>query len=128
MAVPGEVPPATFGIDEKGQDSTFAYGANVLGRICQAAVEGMPGGGGVLINYNEMPDALPQRMLHHFGIVTDATDRAAMLAASKHDVKSKERIFTPDGASKRSEATAEELAVVERYLEAPYAALEALRT
>jgi hypothetical protein len=127
MAVPGEVPPATFGLDESGEDSTLAYGANVLGRICQAAVEGMPGGGGVLINYNEMPDAVPDRMLRHFGIETDDADRTAMNGATKLDVKSKERSFTPDSASKRAEATPEVMAVVERYLSAPYTALEALR-
>lgn len=127
MAVPGEVPPATFGLDEKGEDSMLAYAANVLGRICQAAVEGMPGGGGMLINYAEMPAAVPERMLRHFGIETDDADRAAMDGATRLDVKSKERPFTPDGASKRAEATPDVLAVVERYLSAPYAALEALR-
>ncbi len=127
MAVPGEVPPATFGIDEKGEDSMLAYGANVLGRICQAAVENMSGGGGVLINYNEMPGAVPDRILRHFGIVADDADRAAMDDATKLDVKSKEKPFTPDGASKRAEATPDVLAVVDRYLAAPYAALEALR-
>ncbi|MDH7972678.1 hypothetical protein QH494_10830 [Sphingomonas sp. AR_OL41] len=127
MAVPGEVPPATFGIDERGEDSVLAYGANVLGRICHAAIEGMAGGGGVLINYKEMPAAVPNRMLRHFDIATDDADRAAMEGATRLDVKSKEKPFTPDGASKRAEATPDVLAVVAQYLETPYAALEALR-
>lgn len=127
MAVPGEVPPGTIGIDGMGEDSILAYGANVLGRICQAAVEGMAGGGGMLVNYSEMPDAVPERMLGHFGIATDETDRAAMHAATRLDVKSRDKAFTPDGATKRAEATPEVLAVVERYLAAPFAALEALR-
>ncbi len=127
MAVPGEVPPATFGIDERGEDSILAYGANVLGRICQAAIEGMAGSGGMLINYREMPDAVPERMLGHFGIATDDADRAAMYAATKFDVKSQGQSFTPDGARKHAEATPEVLAVVERYLATPYAALETLQ-
>ncbi|CAN5340800.1 sulfotransferase family protein [soil metagenome] len=126
MAVPGEVPPATFGIDQQGEDSILAYGAKVLGRICQAAIEGMAGGGGMLINYREMPDAVPERMLDHFGIATDDADRAAMYAATKFDVKSQGQSFTPDSARKHAEATPEVLAVVERYLATPYAALEAL--
>jgi hypothetical protein len=127
MAVPGEMPPATIGIDGTGEDSILAYGANVLGRICQAAVAGMASSGGMLINYSEMPNAVPERMLGHFGIVADETDRAAMHAATRLDVKSRDKSFTPDGATKRAEATPEIRAVVERYLAAPYAALEALR-
>jgi hypothetical protein len=124
MAVPGELPPDAFATDS--EESTLAHSANVLGQICQTAVDGMAGGGGMLINYNEMPDAVPNRMLPHFGIAIDTADRAAMQAATQHDVKSKDRAFVPDSADKRAEATHEVLAVVERYMAAPYAALEAL--
>jgi hypothetical protein len=127
MAIPGEVPPTTFGLEGKGVDSTLAYAADVLGRICQAAVEGIAGGGGILINYDEMPGAVPDRMLAHFDIAIDATDRAAMQAATRFDVKTNEQPFTPDSAKKRADATPEMLAMVEQYMAAPYAALEALR-
>ena len=125
MVVPGEMPPDAFAAD--GEDSTLAHGANVLGQICRSAVEGIAGGGGMPINYNEMPDAVPERMLPHFGTSIDAADRAAMQAATRQDVKSKDRAFTPDSADKRAAATPDVLAVVEQYMAAPYAALEALR-
>ena len=125
MVVPGEMQPETFTTD--GEDSTLAHGANVLGQICQSAVDGMARGGGMLINYSEMPDAVPDRLLPHFGIAIDAADRAAMQAATRQDVKSKDRAFAPDSADKRAEATPDIQAVVERYMAAPHAALEALR-
>lgn len=125
MVVPGEMQPDTFATDDA--DSTFAHGANVLGQIAQAAVDGMSLGGGILVNYNEMPDAVADRILPHFGIDIDAADRAAMQAATRQDVKDKHRTFAPDSAGKRAEATPDVLAVVERYMAAPHAALEALR-
>jgi len=125
MAVPGEIQPDTFATNS--EDSVLAHGANVLGQICRSAVDGMAGGGGILINYNEMPGAVPERMLPHFGMAIDAADRAAMQDATRQDVKSKDRTFVPDGADKRAEATPDVRAVVDQYMAAPYAALEALR-
>jgi hypothetical protein len=125
MTVPGEMQPDTFAAN--GADSTLEHGANVLGQICQAAVDGMARGGGILINYNEMPGVVPERILRHFGLAIDAADRSAMQAATRQDVKDKNRAFAPDSADKRAGATAEVLAMVEQYMAAPYAALEALR-
>jgi hypothetical protein len=125
MTVPGEIQPDTFAANS--EDSVLAHGANVLGQICRSAVDGIAGGGGILINYNEMPDAVPERMLPHFGMAIDAADRAAMQAATQQDVKSKDRTFVPDSADKRAAATADVWAAVEQYMAAPYADLEALR-
>ncbi|MDB5674341.1 MAG: aspartyl/asparaginyl beta-hydroxylase [Sphingomonas bacterium] len=125
MAVPGEIQPDTFAANS--EDSVLAHGANVLGQICRSAVDGMAGGGGILVNYNEMPGAVPERILPHFGMTIDATDQVAMETATRQDVKSKDRAFVPDGADKRAEATPDILAVVAQYMAAPYTALEALR-
>ena len=125
MAVPGEIQPDTFAANS--EDTVLAHGANVLGQICQAAVDGMAGGGGILVNYNEMPDAVPERILPHFGLAIDATDHVAMQTATQQDVKSKDRAFVPDSADKLAEATPDLLTIVAHYMAAPYAALEALR-
>src|SRR3569623_215831 len=125
MVVPGEMQPETFTTD--GEDSTLAHGPNLLGQICQSAVDGMARGGGMLINYSEMPDAVPDRLLPHFGIAIAAADRAAMQAATRQDVKSKDRAFAPASADTRAEATPDIQAVVERYMAATHAALDALR-
>lgn len=126
MVVPGETPPDGF--DPNDEHSMLAHGANVLGQIAQAAVDGMALGGGILVNYNEMPDAVADRMLPHFGIAIDATDRAAMHAATRQDVKSKDKVFSPDSAGKRAEATSDIRDVVAQHMAAPHAALEALRS
>lgn len=125
MAVPGEIQPETF--EASSEDTLLAHGANVLGQICRSAVDGMAGGGGILVNYTEMPGAVPERILPHFAINVDAADRAAMESATRQDVKSKDRTFTPDSADKHAEATPDIVSVVEQYMAAPYAALEALR-
>lgn len=125
MCVPGEMQ-----LDAVAANSAYAvlaHGANTLGQICQAAVEGIPGGGGILINYDEMPGALPDRMVPHFGLAIDQAERAAMQAATARDAKNKHQAFAPDSASKRAEASSDVLAVVERYMAAPYAALEGMR-
>jgi len=127
MAVPGELPPDTPGVTEEVGGSMLAYGAGVLGRICQAAIDGMASGGGILVNYDEMPGAVAERLLPHFGIAIDAADRAAMQAATRLDVKAKDRAFVPDSVDKRAEATPEIQAVVAQHMAAPYAALEAMR-
>ena len=125
MVIPGEMPPdaSTYGSAE----STLAHSADTLGRIAQAGADGMAAGGGILVNYDEMPDAVAGRILPHFGIAIDAADRAAMQAATRQDVKHKGRAFTPDGAEKRAEATGDITTVVARHMAAAHAALEALR-
>jgi hypothetical protein len=125
MTLPGEIAPAA--IAANGEDPMLAHDARILGQICQAAADGVAGGGGILINYDEMPDAVTKRLLPHFGIAIDRAARAAMQSATQRDVKNKGQAFTPDGAGKRAEATPDLLAVVERYMAGPYAELEALR-
>ena len=126
MVVPGEMPPASFATDD--QHSMLAHGANILGRIAQAGADGIALGGGILVNYNEMPDAVADRMLPHFGIAIDATDRAAMHVATRQDEKSKDKVFSTDSDGKRAEATSDIRHIVAQHMAAPHAALEALRS
>jgi hypothetical protein len=124
--VGGIVAPATFGIDPDGL-SLDEYGARVLASICDAAAEGLALGGGLLVNYRELPDAVFTRILPHFGVAASAEDEAAMRAAAGRDAKAPYAAFKPDSESKRREATPALAAIVERCMAPSHARLEALR-
>lgn len=102
------------------------YCARVLGRIDAAAVEHFALGGGLIVNYAELPDAMFARILPHFGIAADEETRAAMRAAVRWDAKAPSFEFASDRAAKRDAATDEVRAAASRHMAGPYAALEAL--
>jgi len=126
QTVPGMLPPHLFGIDPEEMPPD-AYGAAALGRTCGAAVDAFAHGGGLLVNYRELPDAVYTRILPHFGVTPDAEDLAAMARTAGRDAKAPYAAFAPDGEAKRREATPRLFELVDRYLTAPYRRLEALR-
>ena len=121
------VPPAFYGLDPGGRAWGEDYRAQVLGAICGAAVREYPAGGGMLVNYDELPDAVWTRLLPHFGVTPSPEELAAMAAAAGLDAKSPSVPFTPDAATKRGATTAAIEQAVERRLAGVYLQLEALR-
>jgi hypothetical protein len=101
--------------------------AQALGAICRAALEAEAGGGGLLVNYAELPNALWSRILPHFGVGCDEAERAAMTAAAGFDAKAPWLTFTPDVEEKRRLADDEVREACRRRLDAVYERLEALR-
>jgi hypothetical protein len=121
------VPPGFYELDPGGQTWGEDYFAQVLGAICAAVVREYPAGGGLLLNYDELPDALWTRLLPHFGVTPPAAELAAMAAAARFDAKSPGELFRPDAGAKRQAATASIVVAVERRLTGVYRQLEALR-
>lgn len=121
------VPPGFYGLDPSGQTWGVNYFAQVLGAICGAVVREYSGGGGMMVSYDELPDALWTRLLPHFGVTPSAEDVAAMAAAARFDAKAPAVLFTPDAAAKRQATTAAIETAVERWLAASCRQLEALR-
>jgi hypothetical protein len=121
------VPPAFYGLDPGGRAWGEDYRAQVLGAICDAAVREYPAGGGVLVNYDELPEAVWTRLLPHFDVMSSPEEVAAMTAAAGFDAKSPGVPFTPDAADKRRATTVAIEQVVERRLAGVYQRLEALR-
>ena len=113
-------PPAFWGLGKVERPFGPAWQAQVLGVICRAGLNGLKLGGGLAVNYRELPEALFGRVLPHFGVRADATDLAAMRDASRLDAKAP----SPTAFRPRQEKHAEAIGD-ERLLEA-YAALEAL--
>ena len=101
--------------------------AQVLARTCEAAADALSRGGGLLVDYRELPEALFARILPHFGAAPDAAERAAMAAASRRDAKVPDTEFAPDSEAKRRQAGDAARAAAGRHLSGVHARLEALR-
>jgi hypothetical protein len=127
QVTPGMLPPSVLGGAAWDGGSLEDYAARVLAAVCERAAHEVAAGGGLLVNYAELPAALGQRILPHFGMTATTDELAAMEAAATRDAKDPLTPFTPDSASKRAAATSEIRAAVARHLAAPYERLEALR-
>jgi hypothetical protein len=125
--VPSLVPPATFGIDLPDGVPNDDYCARVLAAVCEGAARHYPGGGGLLVNYNQLPGALFTQILPHFGVTVSATEAALMRAATLRDAKAPEQAFSSDVQDKRLAATPALRAICEGRLDAVYGRLESLR-
>ena len=124
---PQLVAPGVFGLDWPDEAAGEAYAARVLAAICAAALAAHRDGGGLLVNYNELPGALAGRILPHFGVDPSRAETAAMAAAARRDAKHPSAAFAPDAAAKRAAATPAIRAAAQRDLAAVHAALEAAR-
>jgi hypothetical protein len=120
--VPGLLPAHAIGVEQGGSTSREDYCARVLGSICQAIVRHWPLGGGLLVNYSDLRDALPRHLLPHFGLTPAAGEVAAMQAASRLHSKTSEP-FSPEPPQLSDVARI----AVEAYLRPVYRQLEAMR-
>jgi hypothetical protein len=129
--IPDLVAPSVFGL-KRPSAPTEDYWARVLAAICQPVIEAQTTpsagrGGGLLVNYEELPQALWTRILPHFGVVPGADDISRMAAAAQYDAKAPQMTFAGDVEAKRSAVTDSIRLACERRLHAPYRRLEALR-
>jgi hypothetical protein len=128
QTVPGVLPPHVFGF-APGEEALpdVDYVARVLGRICAAVIDFWGLGGGMLVDYRELPDALLDRILPHFGMEPTADERALMQATSRRDAKAPDTQFAADSAHKRRAADDATRAAAERHLATICAGLMAVR-
>ncbi len=104
------------------------YYAQVLAKICEPAVRQLREGGGLLVNYRDLPDAVFSAILPHFGVAPSAADRAAMTEAARFDAKMPGSPFAPDTAAKQQSASAAARTATERWLADIYGQLESLNS
>jgi hypothetical protein len=101
--------------------------ARVLGAVCQAALDAHAAGGGLLLNYAQLPRAFWTRIAPHFGLSCSEAERVAMTRAARLDAKSPEHPFEPDSQAMRRDAGENVRAVCAAHLDGPYRRLEAAR-
>jgi hypothetical protein len=101
--------------------------ARVLARICEPIVPEHARGGGLLVNYRDLPDALWTAILPHFGVTASAEQRAMMAQTAKYDAKMPSFEFTPDSEARQRAARPATRAAAATWLADIYGRLEALR-
>jgi hypothetical protein len=128
QTVPECMPPQIYGLGDEDTMPSEDYCARLLAKTCEGVIAPCGQGGGILVNYKEMPGALATRILPHFGIEASPAQRAAIAEATRFDAKTPSMYFAPEEKSKRDAMTDELRAIADRHMGAVYAALERLRT
>jgi hypothetical protein len=126
--IPGGVGPNLYGLERSyGPGSAEDYYAQVLAKVTEPAVAHYASGGGLLVNYRQLPDALFTAILPYFGVPCGEADRAAMAEAARYDAKTPTFEFEPDSGAKQQAATPTARAAADRWLGDLYRRLEVLR-
>jgi hypothetical protein len=129
QALPNGIDPALVGLSlpQAAAMSLDLYAAIALERICRAAIEHHRASNGLLIEYCELPEAVPDRLLPHFGIKCDADGLARMREVACFDAKQPSLRYVDDTAAKRRAASPEIHELAETMLAPLYNELEQLR-
>jgi hypothetical protein len=126
--LPQRIGPNLYGIERSyGPGAEEDYYARVLGKVCEPVLRHYGDGGGLLVNYRELPQALFTAILPHFGVACGEADRAAMAEAARFDAKTPGMAFAADSEAKQHKASETVRAAAARWLDDPYRQLEALR-
>ncbi len=80
--IPQFMPPSLYGIDAGDGLPTEDYCARVLAAVCQAAIDNHGAGGGLLLNYRQLPQAVWTTIMPHFGMACGAHERDTMRRAA----------------------------------------------
>jgi hypothetical protein len=126
--IPGMIGPDLFDIAPP-QDASAPedYCAQVLGRICDGALDHCAEHTALLVNYRQLPSAVWTAIMPHVGVTCSDEDRALMTQAARYDAKSPHFEFAADSAAKQAAATAAIRAAAATRLGERYDRLEALR-
>lgn len=127
QTVPGMLPRELQGPDDAATLGAEEFCAQALAQSCEAAVAHFHLGGGLLVAYEELPDAVFSKILPHLGLSVDAAEREAMRAATLRDAKAPHNIFSRDGEEKRRAATERVREAAARRLFDVHARLESMR-
>jgi hypothetical protein len=102
--------------EETWQMPPEEYCARVLGKFCENAIEEIERDdtNALLINYEQLPEALFDAILPHFDVRSSPADEKRMREAARFDAKNPRKSFTSDGQRKRDEANAAALDAAER--------------
>jgi hypothetical protein len=120
------LPASVFGLNADDAQSPEDYCALVLRQICRAAVAGHPLGGGLVINYSDLPQAVWTSILPHFGVTCGDEDRTRLAQTAQFDAKAPGMTFAGDSPHKKAVMTPELVAIANGRLRSVYAELNRL--
>jgi hypothetical protein len=98
----------------------------VLARICERALAHLSAHGGLAVNYRDLPVAVADKILPHFGMTADERVREAMQHVARMNAKIDTVAFIDDSADKQRAAGDALRARADTELGAAYRALEDL--
>jgi len=116
-----------LGLEAALQMSPEEYCARILGRICESAAAPAMDPNSLLVNYDQLPDAVGDLILPHFNVSFDADQIRQMYEAAQFNAKTPQLFFEPDRESKRSEASDTVRQNAEKWVVPIYERLEELR-
>jgi hypothetical protein len=115
-----------YGIDNPQLLPRETYVAGVLNRVARAAIDNADIGGAIFVDYAELPRAVEQRILPHFGIVPPPEAIQAMHDAAQWNAKAPSFAFESDVEEKRRSAGERVLDATTAHLDPLYPELTAL--
>lgn len=93
--VPGVLPTWSGASAVLASDSIAQRVDRMLTAIGSAALAAHRGGGGLLLNYTQLPAAVPGELARHFGLELAADTRVALLEVARFDAKTPALHFEP---------------------------------
>jgi hypothetical protein len=127
--VPGAVEPELFGMNtaEAFEMQPEEYCARVLALTCEAALRQHQSCAGLMINYEQLPDAVWTAVADFFGIEVSDFDMEAFRRVTKLDAKNPSLMFESDSKAKQGSASEAVRSAAERWLAPLFERLEAAR-
>jgi hypothetical protein len=127
--VPGAVEPGLFGMNmaEALEMQSEEYCARVLALTCDAALRHHQRCPGMMVNYEQLPDAVWTGIADFFGMELRESDIEAFRRVTKLDAKNPSLMFESDSKAKQASASEAVRLAAERWLAPLYERLEAAR-
>jgi hypothetical protein len=124
--IPALFSPKCFGLDQKTveQSTVEEYCARVLAALCRAGLKAYRKGGGLLINYKQLPEVMFTSLLPFFDLSCSASDLERMREVTRFDAKNPALMFTAESAIKKRQTTDAVRKAAEVWLQPAYDELE----
>jgi hypothetical protein len=127
--MPGTIEPELFGMNlaEAFEMQPEQYCARVLALTCEAALRHHQSCAGLMINYEQLPDAVWTNIADFFGIELSETDVQTFQRVAMLDAKNPSLAFEGDSKAKQNSASEAVRKAAEEWLDPVYKRLEAER-
>jgi hypothetical protein len=106
QTIPAVFAPEFFGLDQETfeRSSVEEYCAQVLAALCRAGLQSFRAGGGMLVNYNQLPDAMCSSVVDFFRLSCSSDELECMRKAARFDAKNP-RVLFADNTEKKNRRT-----------------------
>ena len=115
-------------IEEAWRMPAEEYCARVLAEFCSVALKEIDEShGGLLVNYDQLPDAFLEVIADHFKLSFSKNELAQIEATGRLNAKAPRQTFEPDSELKRNEASDAMREAAARWVDPLYDSLEKKR-